>query len=206
MFNFLKKKDPIETITKNILCRSRMYVDIVEEAYNKLLNESLLPQLKFYILFEMIWFQFHHIDRLAFEFGVSEETRINIREFMILNLIDFDILPLSSQCKLIEDGITPSVEAYGITAGDIAYKIFTPKFLKEIETAEEDYKECNAFLAKSPFNQTGFLNKLLLRTLNHFENIPDVDFFSALLKPTSKILLEKKLVKEDKKALGVFKG
>jgi len=62
----------------------------------------------------MLLFLLHHVDRLAHEKDIPQNVRITIRDELVHNLIDKEILPYKIVLKLVEDGIKPSLDAFGV--------------------------------------------------------------------------------------------
>lgn len=194
----MKIKESIETLENNILMRLRLFAETIDKL------DLVSSRYKLIATGEVLLFLLHHVDRLAYEKDLSQKVRTTIRDEIVGNLINKDFLPPRITLKLLEDGIEPSLNAFGVLRS-VAAESLLPVFLEEVAKADLDYSSCNEFIAANPLDEKGLVNKLSARIRRHCD--PEGNIFSQFFMVTavSDIMIMPELVTRDRKALSKCK-
>jgi hypothetical protein len=191
------KSKAVKVLVDNICIRLSLFAKQIEKVTSD-------PNLKIIGFHEWLLFLIHHIDYLAFSKGLEENQRYLVREEIFRNLLERDILPPKVESEMIDRGEKPSIRSLG---GDNPVIIFSlmKSFRQEANERDEYYSTCTTLVGKYPLDERGFVNKLINNIVmssgcgrNFLNEILITDIAVSLL-------LNKKLAKEDMKALDTFK-
>jgi len=190
----MNKTKAIEVLVDSICARTYYFT----KALDKIITN---PQFKVISAHEFLLFLIHHVDRIAYLKGFQSNNRLTMREEILLDLLDRDILPPRIEERLIEDGVKPSRSAFG-TSPSIAIKALLPMFHKAASESDEYYSGCNTLIGKYPSDGRGLINRLLAKISEHYGQ----DMISEMLITdiAIKSVLDKSLAKKDNQALDVL--
>ena len=198
----MDKGGNLEILAYNIVARLYLFGKTIDEIEAQLTPIS--PRCKLIATGEMLLFLLHHIDRLAYQKDTPSEMRTTMRTEIVANLIEKEIFHPKVTLKLMEDGIKPSLDAFG-TSRSTAVKVLLPSFLKEVAEADTDYSSCTEFIGKSPHDEDGLINKLSGRILHRWEPEGNILWRFFIITSASDILLESELAKQDNEALNMLR-
>lgn len=194
----MDRRDSIEPLRDNVLVRLRLFAETIDG-----LDLISSPRYKSIATGEMLLFLLHNVDRLAYEKNLSQKVRTTIRDEIVSYLISMDILPPSIALKLLEDGIEPSLDAFGV-ARSAAAESLLPVFLEEVAEADMDYSSCNQFIA-APFDGKVLANKLGGRIRRQCEPEGNIIWQQLMITTASDIMILPELATRDREALSMLR-
>jgi len=196
-------KVAIQILTDNVLARAWSFGRSIRDAARDDRPWYLSPQSQIIAIGEMLLFLLHHVDRLAFEKHVSETMREIVRNEIICNLIDREIIPYELALKLMEKGATPSLEALGVPRSAAVQSLLS-LFLKNAADADADYGSCTELVAANPMNESGLLNKFTNRVRSRCGQDMSIVWLPLMLTAAGDAIVEPESAKRDVEALSML--
>lgn len=193
----MNKAEAIEALVDSIFTRTSIFT----HELNKTITN---PKVKVISVHEFLLFLIHHIDKIAFLKGLHTKCRITIREEILRELLNREILPPKTEEKLIADGIKPSLTSFGTTPS-IAIEALLPLFHKQAIESDKYYSGCDTFVGKYPSDGKGLINRLVARISERTGEGEGIISSMLMIDVTIKAVMYKDALKKDNQALDILK-
>ncbi|GEM_PF-5402164 len=154
--------DNYETLTQNFRLRIAQFAQTLEQEHSGI---TMTPRSKLIALHEYILCLLHLIDRTAYELHLVGNIRGDLRNYLIRDLLEDQILPMRLSKKLCDDGYHPNFASLGLTPQTGA-EVLLPFWRSEVNNADKYYASSIEMVGKFPEDERGLLNKLCIRIAN----------------------------------------